>query len=142
VRTPQGWQGAELIGIPLLQQDAPYFNHFPLDSALVTRAEQILRDGDWEGGRPALRRGPFVTVQECSGLASLGAERAARFAGVCENMEGAAAAHLCRLYQVPFVEVRGISNRVEDRRREGWDLPLACRRAQEAALRLVEEWPL
>lgn len=141
VRTPAGWQSAELIGIPVLQQDESYFNRFPLDPEMVARAARILLDGTWEVGGPALRRGPFVTVQECSGLASLGEERAARFSALCENMEGAAAAHLCRLYQIPFLEVRGISNLVEDRRREGWDLPLACRRAQEAALRLIEEWP-
>jgi futalosine hydrolase len=142
VRTHAGWQSAELIGIPVLKQEASFFNRFPLDPAMVTRAEQLLLDSSWEGVRPALRCGPFVTVQECSGLATLGAERAARFGGVCENMEGAAAAHLCRLYQVPFLEVRGISNLVEDRRREGWNLPLACGRAQEAALRLIEAWPL
>lgn len=139
VRTPDGWQSAELIGIPVLQQERPLFNHFPLDPDLVACAEAALCGG-LKGVR--LCRGPFVTVQECSGLASLGAERAARFSGVCENMEGAAAAHLCRLYQIPFIEVRGISNLVEDRRREGWDLPLACCRAQEAALRLIEELPL
>lgn len=142
VRTRAGWQSAESIGIPVLQQAAPFFNRFPLDPKQVARAEQILQDSAWAGGPPALRSGPFVTVQECSGLASLGEERAARFAGLCENMEGAAAAHLCRLYRIPFLEVRGISNLVEDRRREGWDLPLAGRRAQEAALRLIEEFPL
>lgn len=141
VRTPAGWQPAELIGIPVLQQEQSFFNHFPLDPEQVARAEQILLDGTWEGSPPALRRGPFVTVQECSGLASLGEERGARFAGLCENMEGAAAAHLCRLYRIPFIEVRGISNLVEDRRREGWDLPLAGRRAQEAAFKLIEGWP-
>ena len=139
VRTPAGWQSAELIGIPVLRQEASYFNRFPLDPEHVARAEQILTT--WEGGASSLRSGPFVPVQECSGLASLGEERAARFSGLCENMEGAAAAHLCRLYQVPFIEVRGISNLVEDRRREGWDLPIASRRAQEAALKLIEEWP-
>ncbi|MCC7261761.1 MAG: futalosine hydrolase [Candidatus Latescibacteria bacterium] len=141
VRTLAGWQSAELIGIPVLQQEQSYFNHFPLDPDLVARAEQRLR-ASYAGGQPVLGCGPFVTVQECSGTASLGRERAARFGGLCENMEGAAAAHLCRLYQVPFLEVRGISNLVEDRRREGWDLPLACQRAQQAVLRLIEEGPL
>lgn len=139
VRTPAGWQSAELIGIPILQQQESFFNRFPLDPEQVARAEQTLLKNTWEDGAPALRSGPFVTVQECSGLSSLGEERRARFSGLCENMEGAAAAHLCRLYQVPFLEVRGISNLVEDRRREGWDLPLASRRAQEAALALVKE---
>ena len=58
-----------------------------------------------------------------------------------KNMEGAAAAHICRLYGVPFIEVRAISNQVEDRRREAWDIPLACRRAQAAAALLLQEMP-
>lgn len=139
VRTREGWQPADLIGIPVLQQGQVYFNRFPLDPELVERAQRLVRESAWTEGKPAVRVGPFVTVQECSGLSSLGAERASRFAGLCENMEGAAAAHLCRLYRVPFLEVRGISNQVEDRAPGRWDLPLASRRAQQAALRLVQE---
>ena len=53
-------------------------------------------------------------------------------------MEGAAAAHVCALYGVPFLELRAMSNRVEKRDREQWDLVGAVARAQEAAARLLE----
>jgi len=43
------------------------------------------------------------------------------------------------LYEVPFVEVRAMSNRVEARNRDTWDLPLALGEAQAAATRLLEE---
>lgn len=130
VKTGAGWQGAELIGIPVLEQERVYFNRFPLDAEWVRKAAEIL---------PAAKVGPFVTVQECSGTDELGVERGRRFAGVCENMEGAAVAHLCALYEIPFVEVRAISNIVEARDRDKWDLPLALERAQAAALQLVEQ---
>jgi futalosine hydrolase len=52
-------------------------------------------------------------------------------------MEGAAAAHVSRLYEVPFLEIRGISNLVEDRRTEDWDLPLAATNAQRAGMELL-----
>ncbi len=78
-----------------------------------------------------------MTVQECSGTLALGGERARRFSAVCENMEGAAAAHVCLLYGVRFIELRGISNRVEDRRTEDWDLPLAAAKSQAACLELL-----
>lgn len=143
VRTPDGWQPAEAFGIPVLQlgEDA-YCNVFPLDPRLVANAQQVLERAAWSEVRPAVSTGPFVTVQECSGTTALGQQRAGRFGAICENMEGAAAAHLCRLYGVPFLEVRGISNQVEDRRREVWDLPLAGQRAQQAALRLLAELEL
>ena len=139
VRTRNGWQSAELIGIPLLQQDEDYFNHFSLDEALVSRARDLLLPAAWDGEPPRVQVGPFVTVQECSGLAALGREREAHFGALCENMEGAAAAHLCRLYGVPFLELRGISNQVEDRQVEQWNLPLASARAQRAGLHLLHK---
>lgn len=130
VRTEEGWQGGEVIGIPVLDGDVVRYNNFPLDGAWVQQAAAILPDA---------RVGPFVTVQECSGTDALGLERGERFGALCENMEGAAAAHLCALYGVPFVEVRVMSNIVEKRDREQWDLPLAVERAQAAALQLLEQ---
>ena len=55
-------------------------------------------------------------------------------------MEGAAAAHICLMYGVPFAEVRGISNLVVDRDRESWDLPAAADVAQRAAIHLISEF--
>lgn len=136
VRTRGGWQSAELIGLPVLEREEAYFNHFPLEGEWVSAAEELLLRGEWGDGEVAVKVGPFVTVQECSGVAELGKEREERFGAICENMEGAAAAHLCRLYGVPFLEVRGISNLVEDRRKENWNLSLASQRAQQAALLL------
>ena len=142
VLTPDGWQPADVIGIPVLQKDRDYFNRFPLRPALVARAKALVRNIPWDAPAPQVRSGPFITVQQCSGRASAGNELAARFNGICENMEGAAAAHLCMLYGVPFLELRGISNRVEDRSRETWDLNLAANRAQQAARALVESLDL
>jgi futalosine hydrolase len=127
VRTDEGWQGADLIGIPVYGEDG--YNKFVLAGECLDRAREVL---------PEVKVGPFATVQECSGTDELGLERGARFGAVCENMEGAAAAHVCALYGVPFLEIRAMSNRVEKRDREQWDLVGAVARAQEAATRLLE----
>ena len=136
VRLDDGWQDAqETIGIPLLSSDTTdgqsYFNCFDLDAERARDMAQRL-NGVW-----CAQAGPFVTVQECTGSDDLGRERGERFDALCENMEGAAAAHLCALYDVDFVEVRAISNIAARRDRDAWELPLACRRAQEAALFLL-----
>jgi futalosine hydrolase len=137
VRLDDGWQGVrETIGIPLLhgkEDDSEYFNRFALDAP---RAEELaLRlSGTWRA-----EAGPFVTVQECTGTDEGGRERGRRFGALCENMEGAAAAHLCALYGVDFVELRAISNIAARRDRDAWELPLACRRAQEATLLLLDQ---
>ena len=38
VRTPDGWQGGELIGIPVLEKERSYYNCFPIDEQWVQRA--------------------------------------------------------------------------------------------------------
>jgi futalosine hydrolase len=137
VITPDGWQSAEEIGIPLLHTDQDYYNTFPLDTELASRADSIIQS---ECPDIVRRSGPFVTVEQCSGLASTGNELAERFNAICENMEGAAAAHICTLYGIPFLEVRGISNRVENRDRKNWDLTGASLAAQTAAIALAKNW--
>ena len=139
VITPEGWRGAEEIGIPVVRNDRDYFNRFPVDVERAERAEKVLLGAEWQHGRPGIKRGSFVTVQQCSGIESIGNELAALFGAICESMEGAAAAHVCTLYRVPFLQVRGISNRVIDRDLSTWNIPLAVERSQQAVLTLIEK---
>lgn len=163
VLTPEGWMDLEGMGFPMLparpedrgetgahgqtEQTGwtgqtprkPLYNRIPLD---VERAEHIRRC--LESGQESLsaRRivtGSFVTVQRCSGVQAVGDTLAARYDGICENMEGAAAAHVSVAGDIPFVEIRGISNRVVDRDLSQWDLPLAIRHCQLAVERIVEQ---
>lgn len=110
---------------------------FPLDQSLLSRAETILtRHGQ------AFRRGNFVTVSAASATQARGRMLAARLGGaggLCENMEGAAVARVCAEFSLPVLEVRAISNLVEDRDVNRWRLAAACERAAQAALWLVRE---
>jgi futalosine hydrolase len=131
VATPEGWLSPEGIGIPLW---GDLHETFPADGAWAerTRAE-LARSGT------AARAGLLLTVSCCSGTGALAAEMLRRFPGaLAEGMEGAALAHVCAIYGVPFLEVRGISNRVEDRDLARWRISEAAAAAQEgvrAALR-------
>ncbi len=133
VITSAGWSPADEIGIPILSAERDYYNTYPLEPALVARAQHILE----QSGECAMQ-GPFVTVQQCTGREDIGNELAARFNAICENMEGAAAAHVCTLYTVPFLELRAISNRVEDRNKDAWDIPRAVQSVQIAARKFIE----
>ena len=42
-----------------------------------------------------------------------------------ESMEGAALHYVCLMEQVPFAQVRCISNYIEPRNRKAWDIPIA-----------------
>ena len=133
VITPQGWHPANEIGIPVLKTDSDYFNTYPLDQTLVTDAQNALQNF-----QEPVTTGPFVTVQQCSGLTEVGNTLAKRFNAICENMEGVAAAQICIQYSVPFLELRAISNQVEDRNKEAWNIPLALKRAQETTAKLIQ----
>lgn len=133
VITSAGWFPADEIGIPVLSTNRDYYNTYSLDPTLVARAQHIL-----EQSGECVVPGPFVTVQQCTGRKDIGNELAARFKAICENMEGAAAAHISTLYSVPFLELRAISNRVEDRNKDAWDIPRAVQRVQIAAQKFIE----
>jgi futalosine hydrolase len=56
-------------------------------------------------------------------------------------MEGAASALVAVRFDIPFLELRGISNRAGNRNRQEWDLAGACRIAELALLALLPDWP-
>jgi len=131
VITPDGWLSAEGIGIPLVaanEQRTALFNHFRLDTALAERAAAIC----------GARTGRFLTLARVTGVRALADTLYERFGAICESMEGAAAAQICSMYDVPFLELRGISNLVEDRDRSKWRIREAALAAQEAALKVIE----
>lgn len=86
--------------------------------------------------------GAIATVSTCSGMDALALEVARRTRAVAEAMEGAAIAFTClRLAaliraDIPFAEVRVISNTTGDRPRQVWDLSGALRRLSEVAAAL------
>lgn len=136
VETPAGWVGTDGIGIPLLHgDDGPRFNRFPLDPGRVEAARHALE----RAGVPA-RVGAFVTVSRCSGTDALGRMLGERWGAVCEGMEGAALAHVAAMYGVPFLELRAVSNRVEDRDPARWRIPEAAEAAARAARIVAAAW--
>ena len=148
VLTPDGWLDLKEMGFPVLsaQSDArgntlrePLFNRIPLDAARGEDTRRCLKSGLKGNGTRKIAAGTFITVQQCSGVQSVGDTLADRYEGICENMEGAAAAHVSVANDIPFVEIRGISNKVVDRDLSAWDLPLAARRCQEAVELIVEQ---
>ena len=82
-----------------------------------------------------------ATVSTCTGAAARAIQIEQRTGGICENMEGAAVALACRQLSVPLLEIRGISNLVEDRDPGRWDLAAGMTVAQQAVIGLLKKWP-
>ena len=128
-----GLHSFEITGIPLLKvRGRKYFNEFPADRRLSRLALKA------SGTVAHCKSGVFLTVSACTGTGKRAGELAEKFVPICENMEGAAVAHICRIYGIPFVEVRGISNIVEDRDMKKWDIELASENCQKAVLQFLE----
>jgi futalosine hydrolase len=125
-----GLHGMEAIGIPLVRKGGRrYFNEFPMDRKLLNKALKTNKDG---------ASGVFLTVSQCTGTLRRALELERKHGALCENMEGAAVAQVCAFYGTPAVELRGISNVVEDRDTGRWAKELAAKKCQDAVLRLLE----
>ena len=134
VLTATGWESLKYIGIPLVEQgENRYFNELPLSLTVTAKAMQLAG-----ALRLPVRRGRFVTVSACSGTQARGEELKERFHALAENMEGAAAAQVALLYGVDCIEIRGISNMVEDRDLSRWNIPLAVEAAQRFLFKFIE----
>jgi len=140
VLTPDGFKDTAYIGIPLLRTSASTIYHtFPASEALMEQALRTLSSLRSEAGS-RLHTGTFITLSTCTGTSARAEELEARYHGLCENMEGAAAAQVAASHTVPWLEVRGISNLVEDRDLAAWDVPRAASVAQNAVIHILEGW--
>jgi futalosine hydrolase len=132
VLTKDGWEPMEAIS-PLLKNEKEYFNTFPMDLKLSQLAIEASKDLGFN-----VTSGNFITVSQCSGTREIGELMKKRFNGICENMEGAAVAHICTMYGIPMVEIRGISNIIEDRNIKKWNIPLAVSHASKVVSEVVK----
>ena len=107
-------------------------NEFPFeDGELVNRA--------WPE-HPIIRALPAVSgisVNTVHGNAASIARVVELFRPQVESMEGAAFMYACLIHQVPFAQIRAVSNVVEKRNRAAWKMAEAIQRLNEVALQIV-----
>lgn len=107
-------------------------NEFPFeDGELVNRAWPEL---------PIIRALPAVsgiTVNTAHGSPASIARVVELFRPQVESMEGAAFMYACLIHQVPFAQIRAVSNVVEKRNRAAWKMAEAIQRLNEVALQIV-----
>lgn len=133
VLTNEGWKPMEFTGFPLLKKEKEYYNTFPVDADSVRFALSVSKNMGFN-----VYSGNFVTVSLCSGTGESGEQMRKRFNGICENMEGAAVAHICTLYGIPMLEIRGISNMAENRDMKKWNIPLSVSHCNKVVSEVVK----
>lgn len=126
--TPKGFVRASEIELSTLTRGSrKYFETFRMDRKLLSLASPHVSS-----------TGPFLTVSTVTGSSREAQNILKRHSGaLCENMEGAAAALVCSRYSLPILEIRGISNMVEDRNTDNWDKNTAAANCQKALIDLL-----
>ncbi len=110
-------------------------NSFPLDTDFLTEARKALRKSGID-----FRTGTFLTVSTGTGTILQARKLRRKYGAICENMEGGAVAQVCYVFKVPLIEVRGISNLVENRDRRRWRVKPAAQRVQQAVLVMLRSF--
>jgi futalosine hydrolase len=112
----------------LLGRDEPPFrggvlvNHAPPDNAALGQLRTV-------GG---------ITVNAVHGRDGTIADVAARFNPQIESMEGAAFMYACAVHDVPYAQIRAISNLVERRNRAAWQIAPAVRALNATVVAFLE----
>lgn len=65
-----------------------------------------------------------------------------KFKPEIETMEGAAVSYVCLKEGLPFYQIRSISNYVEIRKVDNWNIPLALENLKDCMIRIFEELKL
>jgi futalosine hydrolase len=127
--TSSGWLNIQDMETPYLVTESGRLYH-----RLPLHTPRILQDNP-----QIVKSGPFVTLSAITGTAERAKELEEIYPGIlCENMEGAAVAHVAAMYGIPVVEIRAISNKVGPRERHLWKTREAC----ENVVSLVAAWLL
>ena len=109
------------------------FNCYPVDKEEFNSAVKSLKTG-LAGSDATVFSGPFITVATVTASFGRSGDLHRRHGAIVENMEGSGAAHVAALYDIPFLEIRAVSNRVGVRDKSKWDLPLSFQRCSQAVM--------
>ncbi len=102
--------GVSTLSFPVINRPEPeIFNRYPVDAGQSERALEIL-GATFGKSRINVLKGPFVTVSTVTTSAGRSDSLYHRYGALIENMEGVGAAHVAALYDIPFLEIRAVSN--------------------------------
>jgi futalosine hydrolase len=86
-----------------------------------------------------LPKAKSITVNMAHGSANSISRAMQVYSPQIESMEGAAFFRVCEYYGYDALQVRAISNRVEPRNRDAWNIPLALNNLTSAVLQILED---
>lgn len=103
--------------IPFMKTDLAGQNEFPFSNGWLNNPFEMI-----ELRYPQVRG---ITVNRVNGNEETIRQMKQIYHPDVETMEGAAVAFCCLQYHVNFIQLRAVSNKVEKRNKENWNIPLA-----------------
>jgi futalosine hydrolase len=107
-------------------------NEFPFKQKKLTNPFTVLME------RTKLPLVGSVTVNQITSAKKIAALYQTKYRAKIENMEGAAFHLVCMKENIPFVQIRSISNYVGERNKQKWKLKEAVQNLNNELIRLVE----
>jgi len=107
-------------------------NQFPFSRKKLINPFTVLVE------RTALPKVSSVTVNQISSSKKTADLYSAKYKASIENMEGAAFHFVCMKENIPFVQIRSISNYVGERNKKKWLLKDAVQNLNRVLIRLIE----
>ena len=90
-------------------------------------------------GKTNLKKVKGITVNTVHGKENSIAKIVSRVNPDVESMEGAACFMVCKKFNIPCMQIRAISNKVEKRNKAHWDLPLAIKNLNATVAQIITE---
>ncbi len=87
-----------------------------------------------------IKKAKGITVNKVHGNEKSIKKTIASYDPEIESMEGAAFLYACLLEKLPCAQIRAISNLVEKRNRDNWNIPLAIEKLNISALKILENF--
>ena len=85
----------------------------------------------------SLRKVTGVTINEITTQAKRCDVLTTKYGAVIESMEGASLHYVGRLFSVPFIQIRGVSNYIGERDRSNWRMKKAIENVNEAVKKMI-----
>ena len=80
-----------------------------------------------------------ITVNVTSGQKLQIKERTEKYNADTESMEGAAFAYVCEKKKLNYLQIRAVSNKVEERNPEKWNIPLALKKLADSLILIISD---
>ncbi|NUO08411.1 MAG: futalosine hydrolase [Candidatus Brocadia sp.] len=117
--------------------DATELHLLPPDQFPYHAGKLLNTTQDSAYGVPALKKVKGISVNKVHGYQDSIDKIIKKYQPDIESMEGAAFFFACLMERVPCLQIRAISNYIEDRNKDRWNIPLAIDNLNKIALKII-----